>query len=73
MEEVGFQEVETYISRCHNTVAQLIFTGPIIYLCLAADSRLGSRVYKQWWEQEGLDLEAYMGITSSLLQKHYGK
>ena len=25
MEEVGFQEVETYISRCHNTVAQLIF------------------------------------------------
>ena len=51
MEEVGFQEVETYISRCHNTVAQLIFTGPIIYLCLAADSRLGSRVYKQWWEQ----------------------
>ena len=58
MEEVGLQEVKTYISRCHNTVAQLIFTRTIMYLFLEAERRPGSRVYKRWWDQESLDLEA---------------
>ena len=55
---MGLQVVETYISCCHNTVTQLIFTRTIIYFFLAAERRPGSRVYKRWWEQEGLDLEA---------------
>ena len=57
MEEALLQEVETYTSHLHNTVAQFIATGPIMDLCLAVERRLGSRVSKQWWEQDGLDLE----------------
>ena len=51
------QEVGTYLYHLHNTVAQFIATRPIMDLCLAAERRTGSRVDKQWWEQDGMDLE----------------
>ena len=57
MMEAGLQEVDTYIYRCQNTVAQYIATMPIIDLCLAEKQRLGPIVSMWWWEQEGLDLE----------------
>ena len=57
MVEAGLQEVETYVSRRHNTMAQYIATRPIMDLCLAAKRRPGPRVAIRWWEQEGLDLE----------------
>ena len=37
MAEAGLQEVDTYVSRCQNTVAQFIATRPIRNLCLAAE------------------------------------
>ena len=36
MKEVGLEEVETYVLRHQNTVAQYIATRPIMELCLAA-------------------------------------
>ena len=57
MAEAGLQELETYVSRHQNTVAQYIATTTIIDLCLAAKCRPGARVEIWWWEQEGLDLE----------------
>ena len=57
MEEAGIQEVETYVSRHKNNVAQYIATRPIMYLCLTAKLSPGSRVAIWWWEQKGLDLE----------------
>ena len=57
MVEAGLQEVETYVSRSQNKVAQYIATKPITELYLAAKRRPGTRVSMWWWEQEGLDLE----------------
>ena len=56
MAEAGLQEVETYVSRSYNTVTQFIVTSPIMDLCLAEEWRTGSRVDRQWWDQEVLDL-----------------
>ena len=50
MAETGLQEVDTYVSRHQNTVAQFITTSTIMYLCLEAEQRLGLRVSKRWWE-----------------------
>ena len=47
MVEVGLQDVETYVSRRQNTVAQLIATMPIMDICLAAEWNPGSRVTKR--------------------------
>ena len=49
MVEAVFQEVETYIYRCQNTVTQFIATRPIIELCLAVERRQDSRAANQWW------------------------
>ena len=49
MTEAGLQEVETYIYRRQNTVAQLIVTKTIMELCLAVDQIPGPRIYKRWW------------------------
>ena len=57
MAEVGLQEVETYVSRRQNMVAKFIATRTIIYLCLAAEQRLGPMISMWWWEQDGLDME----------------
>ena len=48
MAESGSQEVETYVSRRQNTVAQYIATRPIMDLFLAAKRRPGPRV-AMWW------------------------
>ena len=57
MSEAGLQEVGNYVSFLQNTVAQYIFTRPIMDLCLSAKPRPGSRVNMWWLEQEPLDLE----------------
>ena len=49
MAEAGLQKVETYVSRCYNTVAHFIVTRPIIGLCLATERRPGPQVSKRWW------------------------
>ena len=49
--------MDTYVDRHQNTFTQYIATRPIIDLCLEATRRPGSRVAKQWWEQDSLDLE----------------
>ena len=38
--EAMLQEVETFISRCQNTVTQFITTRHIIDLCIAVERRL---------------------------------
>ena len=55
--EGGTQEVDTYISRRQNTVIQYIATNPIMDLCLEVEQHPGTRVSKEWWDQECLDLE----------------
>ena len=57
MVESGFEGIEVYIMRRQNTVAQYIATRPILDLCERSDWRLGERLYRRWWEQEGLYLE----------------
>ena len=42
-------------------VAQYIATRPILDLCARATQRLGTRVSRQWWEQEEIDLEKEKG------------
>ena len=56
MAEAGLQEVETYVTRHHNTSAQLIVISPIMDLFLAREHSPGSSVTKQWWEKYGLDM-----------------
>ena len=57
IEEEGLQEVNKYVTCQKNTVAQCIATGPIMYLCLEAEIRPGTRGFKKWWEKDVLDLE----------------
>ena len=57
MSEAGIQEGDTYVACCQNTVVQYIKTMTIMDLCMAAERRLGTRVSKRWWDQEGLELE----------------
>ena len=68
MVEAGLVEVDTYVSRLQNTVARFIVTRLIMYLCLAADLRPGSRVTKRWWEKYGLDLE---GVRAAALEDEW--
>ena len=63
MAEAGLQEVETYVSRRQNTVAQYIATRLIMDLCLAAKRRPGPRVAMWWWKQEGMDLEGMRTVA----------
>ena len=51
MAEAGLQEVQTYVSYCHNTVVQFIVTRPIMDLCLAVENRPGRRMSKRQWQQ----------------------
>ena len=57
MKGVGLQEVETYVSRRHNASTLFIATRPIMDMCLAVERRPVSQVSKQWWDQEGMELE----------------
>ena len=47
MAEAGLQNVETYVSRLHDTVVQYIATRPIMELCLVEKRRTGPRVTKR--------------------------
>ena len=49
MAEVGFQELETYVSCRQNTVAQYNATRPIMDMFLVAKRRPGTRVSMWWW------------------------
>ena len=57
MAEAGFEGIRKYIKRRQNTVAQYIATRPIMDLCERSARRPGVRVYRGWWEQDGLYLE----------------
>ena len=57
MTEAGIYEVETYVARLHDKVAQFNATGKIMGPCLAAVQIPGEMVLKWWRDQEGLDLE----------------
>ena len=48
LREVGIEELEVYIQRSQNTVAQFISTRPIVDLCMEAERCPGNRVTKQW-------------------------
>ena len=54
--EAVLMKLETYVSRHQNTFAQFILIRPIMELCQVSERRLVSRLAKQWWEQDGLDL-----------------
>ena len=58
MREAGFEGIQKAITRRQNTVAQYISTWPILDLCERSTQRVGARVSRWWWEQEGIDLEA---------------
>ena len=49
MRDVCLGELETYISRRHNTVSQYIATRPILDLCLEEENFPGAWVEKLLW------------------------
>ena len=51
MTEVGLEEVETYVLRRHNTIAQYISNLPILDIYMAEKQRPGERVTQRWWDQ----------------------
>ena len=51
--------METYVSCHHNTVAQFIATRTIMDLCLVSERCPGSRMAKQWWEDDGMRTAAW--------------
>ena len=57
MAEAGFKEIRDYVTSRHNKVTQYIAMQPILDLCEQSARRPGAWVSRQWWEQEGLDLE----------------
>ena len=61
MREAEFEGIRKAITRRKNTIAQYIATQPILDLYEQATQRLGSRVSRRWWYQEGIDLKAANG------------
>ena len=57
MGEVGFEGIRKSFTRRQNTVAQYIVTRPILDVCDQSTRRPGERVSRQWWDQDGTDLE----------------
>ena len=51
-----FKEVEAYVIRKHNTVAQYIVMRPVLDPCNETIQMPGTWVMKSWWELEELDL-----------------
>ena len=49
MEEVGLQEMKTYIYRRQNTVVKFIVTRTIMDLFMVKKRRPDPRISKQWW------------------------
>ena len=56
MREAEFEEVEVYIAKQKNTVAQYIETRMILDLCTEVERRLGASASKWWWDQAGIYL-----------------
>ena len=56
IQESGFEEMEAYVLKRQNTVAQYIVTQPILDLFEETVRMPGMWVAKNWWEQEVLDL-----------------
>ena len=54
MKEAGLTDVRTSINRRQNTVAQYIFTRPILDLCEGAKQREGALLTMRWWDQTGI-------------------
>ena len=54
MKEAGLTDVQTYINRRQNTVAQYIAMRPFLDLCKGAKQREGARVTLRWWNQTGI-------------------
>ena len=57
MGETGFEGIIKSVTRRQNTVAQYIVTRTILDLCERSTRRPEVRVYQQWWEQAGINLE----------------
>ena len=51
IQEVWFEEMEAYVLKRHNTIAQNILTQPILYFCKENMQMPGTWVAKNWWEQ----------------------
>ena len=69
MWDAGLKEVEAYILRRHNKVAQYIKALLILDLCEEALRRPGMCVSKRWWEQEGLDLERAQSVSEVSVER----
>ena len=54
--EAGFEMMETYIQKSHNTVAHCIATRSILDLYEVAEKNNGARVGMWWWKQVVIDL-----------------
>ena len=50
MQEAGFEEMEEYVPKSQNTVAQYIMMRPILDLCKDRVQMRGRWVAKRWWE-----------------------
>ena len=70
MQEAGIEEVEEYVPRIQNMVAQYISTRRIIDLCEETLWRPGMQVSKRWWEQEGLYPEEARRLCYGLEHHH---
>ena len=70
MAEAGFEDIGVYITRKQNTVAQYIATRPILEIYEKPVRRPGAWVYRQWWDQEGLDLE---GVKERVMAESDGE
>ena len=57
MAAVGLEELDSYVLRRHNTIAQGITNSLILDLCLSAEFIPGTLVSCQWWEYECIDLD----------------
>ena len=53
----GLEGIRKSFTRRQIIVVQYIATRPILDLCERAIRRLVVRLYRQWWEQDGIDLE----------------
>ena len=58
MRKAGFEGIRHDVTRRKDTVAQYIVTRPILDLCERATQRVGARVSRRWWYQEGIDMKA---------------
>ena len=57
MEEAGFEDIETYVTRSQNRFAQYIVTQLNLEICNWSAGRPGVWVSRRWWEKDILDLE----------------